>query len=97
MRAIISGLLLEIGTFSESELEQIDKELPTFKEQEDEYKKAAGLWLRVSVALFYCSYGLFRVRNASHRNKTSISKFMWKQHVFQYQQKRRKWKSDRLR
>ncbi|CBY08778.1 unnamed protein product [Oikopleura dioica] len=40
------GLLLEIGTFSESELEQIDKELPTFKEQEDEYKKAAGLWLR---------------------------------------------------
>ena len=41
------GLLLEIGTFSESELEQIDKELPSFKEQEDEYKKAAGLWLRV--------------------------------------------------
>ena len=40
---------MEIGTFSESELEQIDKELPTFKEQEDEYKKTAGLWLRVGL------------------------------------------------
>lgn len=43
----ISGLLLEIGTFSETELEQIEKALPTFKEQEEQYKKHAQLWLRV--------------------------------------------------